>query len=145
MEVLTFDWLFGRIQKKIMTTDAQSTIVNQPEIDCKGVYLYCMYNHVHIYLGRVRSLSASSYCFSRAKMLCDCAANFRQFYLLLWKNFILQVSLNSVRGDSLLLKRHQVCAVHVYYSIYGTYSVQVDFLLLFVVFFIDTATNRNRV
>ena len=35
-------------------------------------------------------------------MFCDCAANFRQFYLLLWKNFILQVSLNSVRGDSLL-------------------------------------------
>ena len=24
-------------------------------------------------------------------MLCDYAANFRQFYLLLWKNFILQV------------------------------------------------------
>jgi len=30
-------------------------------------------------------------------MFCNCAANFRQFYLLLWKNFVLQVHIKKPR------------------------------------------------
>ena len=34
------------------------------------------------------------------RMFCDCGANFRQFYLLLWKNFVLQVRQYSTGRNS---------------------------------------------